>query len=283
MEKKRRVITLLSIPSIWLLLFFVLPFTIMLLFSIRETTFSPIFPPTLSHYIEFLTTPVYLRLLLSSAWIAFVTAVITILLAYPLAYYLIFHGGKHRLALLSFLILPAWTSYLLRVLAWKVILGSNGIINTFLLSLGLIDEGMPIFLYSQSAVIITLVYVWIPYAALPIFSTLERIDIKLIEASQDLGASPLRTFLRVTLPLSTPGLVSAFFFVFIPSLGEWVTPSLVGGADGIMYGNLVQTQFLRGLNWPMGTVMSTVLLLIVSVFTMLFNRHVTMKEMSALA
>lgn len=255
----------------------------MLLFSVRLSTFSPVFPPTLIHYKEFFTTPVYLRLLLDSAWVALLTAVTTILLAYPLAYYLIFHAGKHRLVMLSFLILPAWTSYLLRVLAWKVILGSNGIFNTLLLSLGWIDEGVPIFLYSQSAVIITLVYVWIPYAALPIFSTLERIDKKLLEASQDLGAPPARTFLRITLPLSLPGLVSAFFFVFIPTLGEWVTPALIGGTDGIMYGNLVQNQFLRGLNWPMGTVMSTVLLLIVSVFTLFFNRYVTMKEMSALA
>ena len=283
MERKRRIVALLSLPSVWLFLFFVLPFTIMLLFSVRRSTFSPVYPPTLSHYKEFFTTPVYLRLLLESAWVALQTAVVTILLAYPLAYYLIFHAGKYRLVMLSFLILPAWTSYLLRVLAWKVILGSNGIINTLLLSLGWIDEGVPIFLYSQSAVIITLVYVWIPYAALPIFSTLERIDKKLLEASQDLGATPLRTFFKITLPLSMPGLISAFFFVFIPTLGEWVTPALIGGTDGIMYGNLIQNQFLRGLNWPMGTVMSTVLLLIVFVFTLFFNRYVTMKEMSSLA
>lgn len=255
----------------------------MLLYSVRETTFSSVFPPTIKHYQEFFTTPAYLRLLLNSGWVAILTAVLTILIAYPLAYYLIFNGGKHRMAMLSFLILPAWTSYLLRVLAWKVILGSNGLINSLLISLGWIDKGIPIFLYSRSAVIITLVYVWIPYAALPIFSTLERIDKRLLEASEDLGATPLRTFLKITLPLSAPGLVSAFFFVFIPTLGEWVTPSLVGGAEGIMYGNMVQSMFLRGLNWPMGTVMSTVLLLIVSVFTIIFNRFVTMKEMASLA
>ena len=255
----------------------------MLLISFKESTQSPVFPLTLEHYIEFFSTPAYLTLLLRSTWIAFLTAAITILMAYPLAYFLIFHGGKHRMALLSFLILPAWTSYLLRVLAWKVILGSNGLINSLLVSLGWIDQGVPIFLYSQSAVIITLVYVWIPYAALPIFSTLEQIDSRLLEASQDLGASPLRTFLKVTLPMSIPGLVSAFFFVFIPSMGEWVTPSMVGGVDGFMYGNLVQNQFLRGLNWPMGTVMSTVLLLIVSVLTVIFNRFVTMKELSSMA
>jgi spermidine/putrescine transport system permease protein len=191
--------------------------------------------------------------------------------------------GKNKMVMLFFLTLPAWTSYLLRVLAWKVILGSNGVINSLLIYLGLIDQGIPIFLYTKTAVVITMVYVWIPYAALPIFSALERIDPKLLEASQDLGASPLRTFLRITLPQSMHGIVSAFFFVFIPSLGEWVTPSLVGGADGIMYGNLIQNQFLRGLDWPMGTVLSVFLLLIVSVFTVVFNRFVTMKDLSSLA
>ena len=149
--------------------------------------------------------------------------------------------------------------------------------------LGWIDTGTPILLYSQSAVILTLVYVWIPYAALPIFTTLQRIDPRLLEASEDLGASPWWTFTRVTLPMSVPGVVAAFFFVFIPTLGEWVTPDLVGGVDGIMYGNLIQSQFLRGLNWPMGTVMSLVLLVVVSGFTLLFNRFVTMREMSSVA
>jgi spermidine/putrescine transport system permease protein len=283
LEKKRRILTLLSLPSVWLLLFFILPFSLIFLFSFRETTFSPIFPITFSHYKEFFTTPVYVKLLFSSAGIAFLTAIITILLAYPLSYYLNFHVGKNKMVMLFFLTLPAWTSYLLRVLAWKVILGSNGVINSLLIYLGLIDQGIPIFLYTKTAVVITMVYVWIPYAALPIFSALERIDPKLLEASQDLGASPLRTFLRITLPQSMHGIVSAFFFVFIPSLGEWVTPSLVGGADGIMYGNLIQNQFLRGLDWPMGTVLSVFLLLIVSVFTVVFNRFVTMKDLSSLA
>ena len=255
----------------------------MALFSFRETTFGPLFPPTLKHYQAFFASENYLRLLADSSWIAFLTALISILLAYPLAYYLIFHGGKHRLMLLSLLIIPAWTSYLLRILAWKVMLGSGGIINTTLLQLGWIEEGIPLILYSRSAVIITLVYIWIPYAALPIFSALERIDTRLLEASQDLGAGPWRTFFNVTLPLSIPGVAAAFFFVFIPTLGEWVTPALVGGVDGIMYGNLIQNQFLRGLNWPLGIVMSLVLMAIVSIFTILLYRFVSMRDMSSIA
>jgi len=272
-----------SLPSTWLLLFFVIPMGIMVVYSFKTSTFEQTFEPTLRHYREFFSSQAYIKLLLESAWVALLTAVLTILLAYPLAYYLIFFVKKNKMLLLSLLILPAWTSFLLRVLAWKVMLGSNGIINSLLLWLGWIDTGTPILLYSQSAVVLTLVYVWIPYAALPIFTTLERIDPRLLEASEDLGASPWWTFTRVTLPMSVPGVVAAFFFVFIPTLGEWVTPDLVGGVDGIMYGNLIQSQFLRGLNWPMGTVMSLVLLVVVSGFTLLFNRFVTMREMSSVA
>ncbi len=283
MEKKSRLAALLSLPSGWLLLFFILPMGIMVVYSFRENTFSTDYHLTIRHYQEFFSQPSYLRLLLDSAWVAMVTAVLTILTAYPLAYYLIFHAKRYRVLMLSFLLLPAWTSFLLRVLAWKVMLGSNGIINSLLLWLGWIETGSPILLYSQGAVILTLVYVWIPYAALPIFTTLERIDPRLLEASEDLGASPWRTFVKVTLPMSIPGIVAAFFFVFIPTIGEWVTPDLVGGVDGIMYGNLIQSQFLRGLNWPMGTVMSLMLLVVVSGFTLLFNRFVTLREMSSVA
>ena len=283
MEKKKRLLALLSLPSVWMIVFFIIPYSMMVLFSFKQNTFGPLYPPTLAHYRKFFSTPGYLHVLLDTSWMSLLTALISILLAYPLAYYLIFHGGRHRMMLLSLLVIPAWTSYLLRILAWKVMLGSNGIINSALLSLGWISEGIPLLLYSKSAVVITLVYVWIPYAALPIFSSLERIDYRLLEASQDLGASPWRTFLRVTLPLSLPGVVAAFFFVFIPTLGEWVTPALVGGVDGIMYGNLIQNQFLRGLNWPMGIVMSLVLMVIVGVFTSLLYRFVSMRDISSIA
>lgn len=282
-DRKNRLKVLLSLPVVWLVGFFLIPLGIMVLFSVREGTFSPVFPITFKHYINFFQTPDYLRLLLNTTWIAALTALITVVLAYPLAYFLVFSVGSRKMLLLSLLVLPAWTSYLLRILAWKVMLSSNGVINTFLIALGVVETGEPIFLYSQTAVVITLVYVWIPYAALPVFSSLERVDPKVIEASQDLGATPFQTFFRVTFPMSISGVVAGFFFVFVPTLGEWVTPALVGGVDGIMYGNLIQNQFLRGLNWPMGTVMSMVLLVLVGVMTLLFNRYVTMNDISSVA
>ncbi len=265
-------------PSAWLLLFFLVPLVIMLLYTFKQASFGPLLPFTLDNYKTFLQSPTFFFLLINSSWLALLTALLSILLAYPVTYFLVFYTGARRVTLLTLLILPAWTSFLLRVLAWKVILGSNGLLNQMLVSSGLIEHGVPLLLYSKAAVVITLVYVWIPFAALPIFAAMERIDPRLHEASQDLGASPGQTFWRVTLPLSMPGVASAFFFVFIPTLGEWVTPTLVGGVDGVMYGNLIQDQFSRALNWPLGALMSMVLLVLVAGFSYVFNRFIPITE-----
>jgi spermidine/putrescine transport system permease protein len=278
MENKRRLFALMAPPSIWLLIFFIAPLLIMVLYTFKETSFGPLLPLTWENYETYFQTPSFLRLLLDSSWLALVTAGLAVLLAFPVAYFLVFYVGARRVLLLTLLILPAWISFLLRVLAWKVILGSNGLLNQSLISLGLTEAGVPLLLYSQAAVIITLVYVWIPFAALPLFAAMERIDPRLHEASQDLGASPSQTFWRVTLPLTLPGVASAFFFVFIPTLGEWVTPSLVGGVSGIMYGNLIQDQFARALNWPLGALMSMVLLVLVAAFSYVFNRFIPITE-----
>lgn len=273
---------LLSPPALTLLVFFFVPLVIMASYTVREGTFgvaSRTF--SLDSFRTLTENPGFLRLLKDSMVLSLQTSFFAILLAYPVAYFLVFHAGKRRMSLLTLLIVPAWTSYLLRILAWKLILGSNGVLNYTLLNLGWIDEGVPIFLYSRTAVLITLVYVWVPFAALPIFSSLERIQRHLLEAASDLGAKPWESFLRVTLPLSFPGILAAFFFVSIPTVGEWVTPTLVGGVDGIMYGNLIQDQFSRALNWPMGALLSMVLLVIVLVAVMVFNRFVNITEVGA--
>ncbi len=278
MENKRRLGLLITPPAIILAVFFVVPLFIMLLYTFKDSTFGDMFPLTFEHYQTFIQTPSFFRLLLDSTWLALLTAVLSIVLAYPVAYFLVFYTGERRVLLLTLLILPAWISFLLRVLAWKVILGSDGLLNQALISLGLVQDGVPILLYSQAAVIITMVYVWIPFAALPLFAAMERIDPRLHEAAQDLGASPSQTFWRVTMPLSLPGVASAFFFVFIPTLGEWVTPTLVGGVSGVMYGNLIQDQFARALNWPLGALLSMVLLVLVGAFSYLFNRFIPITE-----
>ena len=209
-----------------------------------------------------------------SLWVA----VLSIVLSYPVAHYLVFRAGDRRILYLLILMVPGWISFLLRIFAWKVILGSGGALNSLLLWSGLIHEATPILLYSPLAVVVVLVYVWIPFAALPIFAALQRIDNSLLEAAADLGSPQWETFLRVVLPLSMPGVGAAFFLVFIPTLGEYVTPLLVGGVDGIMYGNVIQSQFSRALNWPLGSLLSLVMLVVVLPIMLLFNWLIKLEE-----
>lgn len=270
-----------SPPVLVLAIFFVLPMLIMAVYTFRLGTFSPdrdVF--TLEHYSEYFANFSFHRLLLQSVWVAFLTAALSIIFAYPIAYFLAFRAGSIQLTLLTILLVPAWTSYLLRILAWKLILGSGGLLNSLLLSTGLITEASPILLYSTSAVVVTLVYVWVPFVVLPIYSALQRIDRSLLEAASDLGCSQAEAFIRVTLPLSLPGVFAGFLFVFIPTLGEWVTPSLVGGVQGTMYGNIIQDQFVRALNWPLGSLMSMVMLVLMVVQLALFSRVVRLNDLA---
>jgi len=281
MEQRQRVALLLGPPGLWLTVFFLVPLGIMAVFSFRAGSFGAereLF--TLDNYRQFLHDGAAQHLLWRSTGMAFLTAAFCILLAYPLAYFLSFQAGTNRLTLLMVLIVPAWTSFLLRILAWKVILGSTGALNSLLLWTGLITETAPILLFSREAVIVALVYVWLPFVALPIFAGLERIDRRLLEAAEDLGCRPWQSFLRITLPLSIPGVLAGFLSVFIPTLGEYVTPLLVGGVNGIMYGNLIQDQFTRALNWPLGSVLSLVMLFLVVLFTLGFGRRVRLSDLA---
>lgn len=261
-HSRSRLLILITPPALLLLVFFVLPMLNMAGFSFRQGAFGAqrhIW--TLEHYREFIHNTAFQRLLGRSIAMAFETSFYCILLAYPLAYFLVFRAGEKRVALLTLVLVPAWTSFLLRILAWKLILSSEGLLSSLLQAVGLLAEPKPVLLYTRAAVVVALTYSWLPFVALPIFAALERIDPHLLEAAADLGCPPWRAFLRVTLPLSLPGVVAGFFFVFIPTLGEWVTPALVGGVDGVMYGNIIQDQFVRGLNWPMGSLMSFVMLM----------------------
>lgn len=281
LQVRQRITVLLTPPGLWLLLFFVVPLGVMAVFSFRAGSFGAERDAfTLEHYQRFLSDGSAQRLLWRSIVIALETSLICVGLAFPLAYFLSFHAGPSRLILLTILVIPSWTSFLLRILAWKVLLGSSGIFNGLLLSLGWIEEAAPILLFSRGAVIITLVYIWVPFVALPIFAGLERINRHLLEAAEDLGSRPWQIFLEVILPLSLPGVLAGFLSVFIPTVGEYVTPLLVGGVDGIMYGNLVQDQFARALNWPFGSVMSLVMMLVVLVLTFGLGRGVKVSDLA---
>lgn len=283
MNARGRIALLMTPPALLLVVFFVVPMIAMATFSFRQGSFGAarqVF--TLEHYAQFLHNRAYQDLLLRSLRMALETSLLCVLLAYPVAYFLSFRAGARRSILLTLILVPAWTSFLLRILAWKLILGSEGLVATLLLSLGIISEPQPILLYSRAAVIVALVYSWIPFVALPIFAALERLDRSLLEAAADLGCPPWKAFLRVTLPLSLPGVVAGFFFVFIPTLGEWVTPALVGGVEGTMYGNIIQDQFRSALNWPMGSLMSLVMLVMMLVLLGVMGRFVKTMPMGDL-
>ena len=250
-------------PLLWLAAFLVLPVLLMAAFSFRADMRGDLFrnwAPTLDQYARVIATGSYWRLLGISTLTALAIAVTAVLLAYPLAYFLAFHAGPRAGFFLILLLIPFWTSYLLRIMAWKILLGTEGVLNSFLIYAGLIQEPLTALLYNRTAVIVTLIYVWIPFAALPILAALQRIDPVLFEAAADLGARPFHQFRRVTLPLSAPGLLAAFFMVFIPTVGEYVTPLLVGGSRGFLYGNIIQDFFTKAANWPLGSALSMIML-----------------------
>jgi spermidine/putrescine transport system permease protein len=276
--------TLLGLPLAWLAVFFLVPIAIVAAYSFDVYSLNP--GPhgfTLTAWHDFLHSSVYLKLFWKSVKMSLTVSAIIVLLAYPLAYYLALSGTKRKYVLLLLLIAPFLTSYLLRVLAWKVILGNEGVINTFFVWTGLRSPDHPIsqLLSSRFAVMLVLGYIWLPFVALPIFVSLENLDRRLLEAATDLGASRLQAFRRITLPLSLPGVVAAFLFVFIPTLGEFVTPSLVGGTSGYMYGNQIVDLFGTGFpDWETGSVLAIFLLGVVAVLTVVFARFLQPRQVA---
>ncbi len=269
-------------PLIWLGLFFVAPLVLMALFSFTPETSVGLFQawtPTLQEYTKAIADVSYWRLLGVSVVMALLVALISLLLSYPIAYFLAFRAGKRANLYLVLLLIPFWTSYLLRVMAWKFMLGSEGLINTFLEYIRVIQQPLTALLYNRSAVVVTLIYVWIPFSTLPILAALQRIDLALFEAASDLGAPPRTQFLRVTLPLSMPGVLAAFFMVFIPTVGEYVTPLLVGGSRGSMYGNIIQLFFTEAANWPYGSALSMIMLSATMIMVLLATRLVNLREL----
>ncbi len=242
-----------------------LPFAVLVVMSFwRPAGFEFDTTLSLSNYTAIATQPIYGALLERSLWISAAATATTVVLCYPMAYYVAFHVERHKTLWLILMTLPFWTSYLLRVFAWKIVLGYNGMINASLTGIGLIDAPLEFLLYSQTAVVITLTHAWAAFAILPIYVSLEKIDRKLLEAATDLGDGPWARFLRITLPLSMPGVIAASLLIFIPTVGDYVTPALLGGPDGLMIGNLIQLQFGAANNWPMGSALAIVMMLSVT-------------------
>ncbi|WP_458790486.1 ABC transporter permease [Yoonia sp. MH D7] len=268
----RRGLLMVSPPLIYALLLLAFPLGAIVMFSFWTQDFMNVDTTfTLNNYREIAEKPIYFALLQRSLFVSGVVTLVTVLLAFPMAYFVSFHVPAHRKSLWLFLItIPFWTSYLIRVFLWKVILGYNGVINSGLLSVGIIDEPLTFILYNVNAVIITLAHAFAPFAILPIFVALEKIDRSLLEASQDLGESKFTTFFRVTLPLAMPGVVAAVLIVFIPTIGDYVTPELMGGAGGKLIANMIQTQFLALNNAPLGAALAIVAMLCVTAISLIF-------------
>lgn len=265
---------LLAIPAVvWLIIFFLLPLAIVLLvsFMTRGQGGTIVFPLTLEHY-QRIFGPIYFPVFLKSIWIALLTTIVCLLAGYPLAFYIATRKSKRAQNIALFLvILPFWTNFLVRTYAWRVLLGTEGTINETLLNLHLIGEPLPL-LNTQFAVLIGLIYGELPFMVLPIYTSVERFDFRLVEAAHDLGGNDIKAFFRVVLPLTLPGVIAGCILVFIPSIGAFITPDLLGGTSGIMIGNLINQQFHGTGNWPLGSAASVVMMGLVMIGLLIYAR-----------
>ena len=260
-------------PLLWVGLFLLLPYALMFAHSfwlVRDGLL--VHQWNLQNYQKLLVHPLYAQVLLRTMRIAGSVTFLSLLLGYPLAYYLSFHAGVRKEFLYQLVIVPLWVSYLVRGYAWKTILGSDGVLNGFLQYLHLTHEPVGFLLYSPFAVIVMLTHIYTPFVFLPIYAALEHVPRPLVEASQDLGASRRATFLRVILPLSMPGLLAGATFAFVLSLGDFLAPLLVGGPSGTMIANIVQSLFGAAYDWPLGAAVSVCILLITVTLLLLTER-----------
>jgi spermidine/putrescine transport system permease protein len=245
---------------IWLLFLVVIPliYTLaMSFYSSEGLNISTQF--TFKNYRTFFTDPLYSRILFKSLRLALSVSALSIAASYPLAYVVSFKMRRGRNLLFMMCIIPLWVSYLVRIIAWRSILGNRGVLNTAFLFVGIISEPLEILLYNRFAIAITLTYICIPFVFIPVYTSLEKIPRNLLNAASDLGAGEFRTFLDVILPLSLPGLVTGFIFSFIIALGDYIIPLQLGGTEGIMFGNLIWSQFGFAFNWPLGAALGFVL------------------------
>jgi spermidine/putrescine transport system permease protein len=246
------------------------PLALLFIYSLKSQTGLAFGPGwTLAQYGAVLGRTSYRALFLRSVAISGLVTLVTVCLAYPMAYFVAFHARRKFLWLIA-LTVPFWTSYLLRVFAWKIILGFDGVINSGLMRLHLISQPLDFLLYNPFAVVVTLAHAWAAFAILPIYVSLEKIDRALLEAASDLGDGGLRRFLRITLPLSMPGVIGAAILIFVPTTGDFVTPELVGGTKGMMIANAIEAQFNGVGNWSLGAALAMVSMVLVAVIASLF-------------
>lgn len=252
-------------PLLWVALFLLVPYALMFAYSFWSVSPAQtiIHSWSFANYRDLLSHEVYRQTLLRSAWIAARVMIFSLLLGYPVAYLLSFYAGPRKNLLYQLVIIPLWVSYLVRAYAWKTILGTDGVLNTSLQYLHLTQYPLQFLLYSPFAVVLTLTHIYTPFTFLPVYAAMEHIPRNLVEASHDLGASPLQTFTRVILPLSIPGVLAGATFAFVLSFGDFLAPLLLGGPSGIMISNVVVSLFGAAYNWPLGAAISFCMLALV--------------------
>jgi spermidine/putrescine transport system permease protein len=265
----------------WLGVFLFLPLSVMLIYSFWTMVHFELIPTwTLRNYLDIFVRAegLYFRLLFKSLGMAAAVTLGAIALAYPAAYYISAHGGKYKYVLLNLIMTPYLVSWVILIFGWKMVIGYTGLLNTVLMGAGLISEPMRLW-GNWMAVIFVLIVSWAPWLVLPIFVSLEKIGRALLEAGADLGASPWENFRKITLPLSMPGLLVATFFVLIPTLGEFVVPILAGGTSGAMIGSAIEATFKRMHNWPFGSAMSFLLLIIALIASLVLIRKAGLRTL----
>ena len=267
-------LAIISPSAIYVIVMLAAPLAMVLIYSLMKDAGGGKIDWTLNlqnYWTVWVEKPQYRALMQRSLTVSMLVTLATVVLAYPVAYFVSFSVAPSKKSLWLFLItIPFWTSYVIRVFLWKVILGYNGVINSALMGLGIINEPITALNYNVGAIITTLAHAYAPFAILPIFVALEKIDRSLLEAGRDLGENAFSTFLRVTLPLAVPGVVSATLIVFIPTIGDYVTPILVGGPEGRLIANMIHLQYMKLDNYPLGSAMAVSAMLLVGAVSLLF-------------
>lgn len=270
---------LLAGPLGWMIAFYLIPLSILLVHAFWSVKYPSIdHTLTLKNFRTFFDNELYPTVFVRTLEMAFMVTFAAIVLAFPIAFFLAKRVRRRRELLLALVIFPLWSSYLVRIFAWKTMLGTNGILNTFLVWTGLVDQPLQFLLYSKYAIFIALLHVWLPFMILPLYTILERLPNTLLEAAADLGSGGLTTFRRVILPLSLPGLLAGSLSVFSLTMGDYITPTLLGGPGDQLIGKLVADQFGVANNWPLGAALVVPVLITVSLFLFISNRAGAMER-----
>lgn len=260
-------------PFFWLTIFFIVPLIIIIIYSFSyKRTYGGVDIGFTLNQFKMVFDPLYLEVVLRSLYYAFISTFLTILCAYPVAYFMAFAKPKVKNIVMFLVILPFWTNLLIRLYSFIIILGNDGLVNSLLLSLGIINEPLSL-LNNTFSVVVGLIYWNLPYMILPIFSSLDKMDISLYEASMDLGGNRFQTFLKIVFPQSVAGVVAGIVFVFVPTLGNFIVPDILGGTNNYIIGNIITSQFLQARNWPLGSAFSTVLIFLIMIFVSLYIRY----------